>query len=288
MILVTGSTGQLGSAVVRQLLNLSAEHEFAIFARDAEKAAQYTVQGIPARIGDFDVPSSLPAAFAGIHKLLLISSRAMNRAEQQKQVVDAAVNAGVQHIIYTSLAVQDIHASHVRDLMQSHFDTEAHILASGVDYTFLRNTMYADAMPEIIGPTWRKYGINLPGGNGKVPYALRREMGEATANLLMQSGHEGKTYDITGSASYSYQDIAQALSQLSGQPVPYHDAAPEAFKQQLQAVGLPEFLRYLTVGTVLDIKDHQYEVHSDALRLLLGRDPAGLQAMLQEVFALNR
>ena len=287
MILVTGATGQLGSAVVQQLFNLPAKHEFAIFARDADKGAHYTGLGIPARIGDFDDPSSLPAAFAGIHKLLLISSRSMNRAEQQKHVVDAAVNAGVKHIIYTSLAVQDINTSHVQNLMQSHFDTEAHIFASGVDYTFLRNTMYADAMPEIIGPAWQKHGISLPGGNGKVPYALRREMGEATANLLLQSGHEGQIYDITGGEGYSYQDIAQALSRHSDQPVRYHDVTPEAFEQQLQAIGLPEFLVHLTAGTVLDIKDHQYEVHSDTLRQLLGRDPAGLEAMVREVFALN-
>lgn len=285
MILITGSTGQLGSAVVQQLLSQSAKGKFSVFARDQAKAAHYAAQGIPVRLGDFDDPSSLPEAFSGISKLLLISSRAMNRAEQQKQVVDAAVKAGVKHIIYTGLAVQDINTSHVKDLMQSHFDTEEHIRASGIDYTFLRNTMYADAMPEIIGPTWQQHGIGLPGGNGKVPYALRREMGEATANLLLQNGHEGKTYDITGSAGYSYQDVAQALSQLSGQAVAYHDADPKAFEQQLQAIGLPDFLIYLTAGTVLDIKEHQYEVHSDALRQLLGREPAGLAAMVKEVFA---
>lgn len=287
MILITGSTGQLGSAVVRQLLSQSAKGEFAVFARDAAKTAHYAAQGIPVRVGDFDDPSSLPAAFSGIDKLLLISSRAMNRSEQQKQVVDAAVKAGVKHIIYTGLAVQDINTSHVKDLMQSHFDTEEHIRVSGLDYTFLRNTMYADAMPEIIDAAWRQHGIGLPGGSGKVPYALRREMGEATANLLLQSGHESKTYDITGSAGYSYQDVAQTLSQLSGQTVPYHDTDPKAFEQQLHAIGLPEFLIYLTAGTVLDIKGHQYELHSDALRKLLGREPAGLQAMVQEVFALN-
>lgn len=288
MILVTGSTGKLGSAVVQQLLQQSARTQFAVFARDSSKTARYTTQGIPVRIGDFDDPSSLPTAFRDISKLLLISSRAMNRAEQQKQVIDAAIQAGVKHIIYTSLAVQDIRTSHVSRLMQSHFDTEAHIVASGVDYTFLRNTMYADAMPEIIGPAWPQHGIRLPGGNGKVLYALRREMGEATANLLLQNGHEGKTYNITGSASYSYQDIAQTLGQLSGQPVLYEDVDPEAFKQQLQSIGLPEFLIYLTAGTVQDIKDHQYEVHSDTLRQLLGREPAGLQAMVQEVFMLKR
>ena len=288
MILITGSTGQLGASVAQQLLDRTEKRQFAVFARDAAKAAHYKARGIRLRIGDFDDPSSLPVAFAGVSKLLLISSRSMNRAEQQRRVVDEAVNAGVKHIIYTSLAVQDINNSHIQNLMESHFDTEAHIVMSGVNYTFLRNTMYADALPEIIGSAWRKHVISLPGGKGKVPYALRREMGEATANLLLQNGHDGKTYNITGNAAYSYHDIAKALSELTGQSISYSDVDPEAFKQQLQTIGLPKFLIDLTAGTVLDIKDHQYEVHSNTLHKLLGREPAGLQAMVQEVFASKR
>lgn len=285
MLLITGATGQLGAAVVQQLMHHKAT-DWGIFARDAAKARRYTDQGITARIGDFDLPDSLPTAFAGVHKLLLISSRSMERTAQQKRVVDAAVAAGVQHIVYTGLAIQNIASSQVNDLMQSHFDTENHILASGVAYTFLRNTMYAEALPEIIGPAWQQHGIHLPGGQGKVPYALRREMGEATANLLLQSGHEGQTYDITGPAGYSYQQVATALSELTGHAVPYHDADPEAFAQQLTALGLPPFLVHLTLGTVLDIKNQQYELHSDTLRTLLGREPAGLKEMVKEVFHL--
>lgn len=285
MLLVTGATGLLGSAVVAQLRQQKAS-SFSILARNAAKAQKYADQGIAVRAGDFDDAASLPAALAGVHTLLLISSRSLDRSRQQQQVVDAAVAAGVQRIVYTGLAVQNIGTSHVQGLMQSHFDTEDRIRASGVQYTFLRNTMYADALPEIIGPAWRQHGIVLPGGQGTVPYALRREMGEATANVLLQSGHAMKTYDITGSAGYSYQDVADALGALTGQRVTYTDADPHSFAQQLHSMGLPDFLVDLTLGTVLDVKARQYEVHSDALRTLLGREPAGLNAMLTEVFAL--
>ena len=286
MLLITGATGQLGSAVVNQLIARQAQG-FAIFARDAAKAQRYTDQGIAIRQGDFDQPDTLADAFAGVQKLLLISSRSMDRATQQKKVVDAAVQAGVQHIVYTGLAVQDITTSHVRDLMQSHFDTEDHIRASGVAYTFLRNTMYGDALPEIIGPQWTQNGIQLPGGNGKVPYALRRELGEATANLLLQDGHAMQTYDITGNQAYSYADVAAALSAITGQSLPYQDIPAEAFAQQLQSIGLPDFLVYLTAGTVRDVKEHQYEVQSNMLQTLLGRAPADLPSMLREVFQLR-
>lgn len=286
MILITGATGQLGTAVVTQLLRQSALGKFTLFVRDRSKAQAYIDQGIPVRVGDFDDPASLPQAFAGISKLLLISSRSIERARQQKQVVDAAVHAGVRHIVYTGLAIQDIATSHTNDLMQSHFDTEAHIRASGVAYTFLRNTMYADALPEIIGEGWSRHGINLPGGDGQVPYALRREMGEATANLLLQDDHAMRTYDITGRGSHTYLDVADALGSLTGQTVSYTDISEQAFAQHLQAAGLPDFLIYLSTSTVRDVKDHQYELRSDALRKLLGREPAGLEQMIKEVFAL--
>ena len=285
MLLITGATGQLGSAVVQQLLRQQASN-WAIFARDPDKARRYTDQGIPLRLGDFDRPDTLPASFAGVQTLLLISSRSLDRAAQQQRVVDAARAAGVQHIVYTGLAIRDISSSHVRNLMQSHFDTEAHIRASGVAYTFLRNTMYTDALPEIIGPAWRTQGIALPGGQGHVPYALRREIGEATANLLLQGGHAGHTYDMTGATAISYADVARTLSELTGQPVPYSDTNTSVFTSQLHAAGLPEFLIDLTVVTVLDIRANQYAVHSHALAQLLGRPPAGLRDMVQEVFQL--
>jgi NAD(P)H dehydrogenase (quinone) len=286
MILITGATGQLGHAVVEQLHPQSTPGAFAVMARDPAKAQGYRERGIAVRQGDFDDPASLAQAFAGVHKLLLISSRSMDRAAQQMRVVDVAKAAGVQHIVYTGLSIQNIETSHVKALMQSHFETEDHIRASGMAYTFVRNTMYADALPEIVGPQWRTLGLALPGGLGKVPYALRREMGEATANLLLQEGHAGKTYDFVGSHGYSYRDVADALATLTGQPVPYTDLEPQAFEQALNSAGLPDFLAYLTMGTVLDVKARQYETQDDALQQLLGRAPADLPHMLREVFGL--
>ncbi|MDY6460504.1 NAD(P)H-binding protein, partial [Acinetobacter faecalis] len=151
MILVTGATGQLGSSVISQLNKVSSKDQFAIFARDENKAIKYKEQGIEVRLGDFNQISSLGHAFEGITKLLLISTMEFNRFEQHKNVIDAAKMAGVKHIIYTGLAIQDIETSNVKELMQSHFDTEKYIQESGLDFTFARNTMYTDAIPQIIG-----------------------------------------------------------------------------------------------------------------------------------------
>ncbi len=286
MILVTGATGQLGSSVISQLNKVSSKDQFAIFARDEKKAIKYKEQGIEVRLGDFNQISFLGHAFEGITKLLLISTMEFNRFEQHKNVIDAEKIAGVKHIIYTGLAIQDIETSNVKDLMQSHFDTEKYIQASGLDFTFVRNTMYTDAIPQIIGEAVFDTGIYLSGGDGKVPYTLRREMGEAIANILVQDNHENKTYNITGDIAYSYADIAQTLGELSHKKIDYIDLDETVYEQFLIDLHLPEFLVYLTKGTVVDIKQHQYEVNNSDLKTLLGRPPLDLKSALKELYKL--
>ncbi|WP_151719396.1 SDR family oxidoreductase [Gemmobacter serpentinus] len=285
MILIAGATGQLGKSVVAQMLRQGAKDRIAVLARDKEKAKAYADQGIEVRVADFDKPETLPAAFAGMDRFLFISTMSQDRAAQQLRVVDAAAAAGIRHVVYTGLAIRDIATSGVRDLMASHFETEARIRDSGMEWTFLRNTMYAEAIAQIAGPKALTDGIFLPGGQGRVPFALRHEMGEATANLLLQDGHAGQTYTITGPASWGYDDVASALSRLTGTRLGYQDIPAAALANGMRAAGLPDFLIWLTLGTLQDIKDGQYDIASDDLARLLGRAPADIDQLVTSVFS---
>jgi NAD(P)H dehydrogenase (quinone) len=284
MILVTGATGNLGQNVVKQLKQHLALNQFAVLARSVEKAQQYLNQGIKVIYGDFDQPQTLRDAFQGIDKLLLISTMEQNRFEQHKNVIDAAKHTGVKHIFYTGLSIQNIETSAVKDLMISHFQTEDYLKNSGLTYTFLRNTMYAEAIPQIIGEQAVSTGLALLAGDGKVPYATRAELGEAAANALIQDGHENQTYELVGSHSYSYQDIADLLSEQTRQNVKYQALDDSSYQALLQNIGLPDFLIYLTHGTVKDIQQHQYEVESTDLETLLGRKTATLESYLATVY----
>lgn len=284
MILVTGATGNLGRQVVKYLqqdLPLSA---FAVLARNLDKAEALLQQNIQVRHGDFNQFDGLVQALQGVDKLLLISTMEMNRFEQHKNVIDAAKKASVKHIIYTSLAIENIQTSAVKDLMISHFQTEDYLKTSGIKYTILRNTMYAEAIPQIIGEQAISKGLILAGGAGKVPYATREELGEATANVLMHDGHENKTYNLLGSHAYSYQDIADCLTEMMQKQVNYENLDEATYRALLQQMGLPEFLQYLIYGTVNDIKQHQYEVKSTDLETLLGRKTQSLQAYLTTLY----
>ena len=111
-------------------------------------------------------------------------------------------------------------------------------------------------------------------------------MGEAIANLLVQDNHENKTYNITGEIAYSYADVAQTLSEISQKTVEYIDLDKILYEQLLTDIHLPEFLIYLTKGTVVDIKQHQYEINSSDLKTLLGRSPSDLKSALKELYKL--
>jgi len=286
MLLVTGATGHLGSSVVAQLLKNISPNQFIVTSGNSMGIQKLESQGLQARLANFNNTNSLHNAFKGIEKLLLISTMDLNRFEQHKNVVDAAKVRGLKHLIYTGLAIKDIQTSGVKLLMESHFQTEDYIKASGLSYTILRNTMYADALTQILGNNALNQDINLPGGNGKVPYVLRREMGDATANLLLQNGHENKTYNITGSRHFDFAALAAIMSRFSGNTIRYNDITTEDFKHILQQIGLPDFAIYLHTGTLYDIKTGQYEVESQILEKLLGRPHASMEAIIKELFII--
>ena len=284
MILVTGATGHLGSAAISHLLKNTAADNIAAFARDENKAKDLKGKGIEVRIGSYDDISSLDLAMQGIEKVLLISSNGQHRLQHHKNVLAAAKKARIKHIVYTGIALKNIETAAIRPFMEDLIKTEDYIHESGLTYTVLRNTLYTGGNPLYAGEKVFETGIRLPAGNGKAPFALRREMGEAAANTLIQNGHENQTYTITGRELYSFKDVADALSALSGKTVNYTDADPVTFPAKLKEFGLPEIVVLLVSGFAADIKNHQFEIVTRDLEKLLGRKPAPLKESLKEVF----
>jgi len=286
MILVTGATGHLGSAAVSQLLKNTAANNIIAFARDENKANHLREKGIEVRTGTYDDISSLDMAMQGIEKVLLISGNGPTRLQQHKNVIAAAKKAGIRHIVFTTIALKDMKTAAIRSLMEDLYQAEDYIKESGLTYTVLRNTLYTGATPLFGGEKIIQTGIHLPAGNGKVPFALRREMGEAAANVLLQNGHENKTYELTAGELYSYEDVARELSALSGRSVHYTDADPTTFPAQLKEFGLPGIVVILVTGFSADVKNHQFEIVTKDLEKLLGRKPASLKEGLKEVYNL--
>jgi NAD(P)H dehydrogenase (quinone) len=286
MILVTGATGQLGRSVVHQLLKNTSADKIAALVRDEDKAADFKDAGVSIRVGQYDDPVSLEKAMQGIEQVLLIAGTNEERRVQQHQsVVDAAKKAGVQGIAYTSRTLKD-RSTMANKLMEGHFQTEDYIKDSGLSYALFRNVLYMDTIPQFVGERVFETGISVPAGQGKVAFALRSEMGEAIANLLLASDWNQTTYKLTGSTSYSFDDVAAELTRLSGRAVNYQPAEASAFGAQMIRRGVPELVVQRVIGFMTDIKNGQEDEISPDLERLLGRKPATLQEGLKTLFKL--
>ncbi len=283
-LLVTGATGQMGRIVIETLLKKISASQIAVITRKEEKRAELEAQGFAAYLADYDNPSALEKAMHGVDTVLLISAGDEgDRMHQHKNVVDAAKKANVQGIAYTSRALRD-RATLANRLMLDHFATEEYIQASGLNYVFFRNILYMDVIPLFVGKQVVETGIFQPAGDGKVAFALRREMAEAMAHVLMNEPCRNQTYHFTGSKAYSFYDIAQALTELSGKPVRYTAVETPGFVAMMQQRGVAEPMLKKIVDFVTDIRhDQEADVYPD-LEIVLGRQPTALKEGLKELF----
>ncbi|GAB3022065.1 SDR family oxidoreductase [Spirosoma pulveris] len=284
MILVTGATGQLGSATIKFLLQKRSPSQIAALVRDERKAASLLESGLTMRVGSYDDTASLDRAMQGVEKVLLIAGTDEDkRIQQHTNVIEAAKRAGVPFIAYTSRTLKD-RSTMANQLMEGHFQTEDYIRTSGLTYALFRNVLYMDAIPQFVGPTVFDAGIHLPAGQGKVPFALRAEMGEAIANALVASDGGSSVYQLTGSEAYSFVDVAAALTDLSGKQINYAPAEPSAFEAQLTGRGVPEVVVRRIIAFMTDIKNGQEDEVSPDLEKLLGRKPTSLRDGLKTLY----
>ncbi len=289
MILVTGATGQFGKSAIDFLLkNGISSSNIVALVRDEEKATELKSQGVVLRTGDYDNYTSLVNAFTGVEKLLFVSgSDIMNRNAQHQNVVSAAKEAGVKHVVYTGfLGKDETETSPLWIVIESHLKTEAWLKESGLDYTILKNTLYMDFVPAFLGENVLESGIiYLPAGNGKVGAVLRSEMAEAAVNILTSSNHAGKTYCFTNHEAFSYQEVAQYLSEITGKTITYISPTADEYGQTLSGYGVPADFIGLFTGFAVAQASGELEIVGSDLEQLLGRKPTSVKTFLNQIYS---
>ncbi len=285
-ILVTGATGFLGSAVIDTLMKTIPSSQINVITRKKEKQLDFQSKGFNAFIGSYNDIQSLEKAMQGVDTVLLISSGDQgDRMQEHRNVVDAAKKIGVECIAYTSRSLRD-KATLSNKLMTEHFLTEDYIKESGLTYTIFQNALYMDVVPLYVGKQVFETGIFQPAGDGKVAYALRKEQGEAIANVLLNEVCDNQVYKFTGSEAYSFYDIASVLSALSGKEVNYTNVEVPAYKSIMKERGVPEPWIEKLVDFNIDIKSGQEAEVTNELETKLGRKPATLKEGLKVLFGL--
>ncbi|PHN05416.1 SDR family oxidoreductase [Flavilitoribacter nigricans] len=287
MILVTGATGNFGSAAIDHLLDKGVAPEtISALVRDTAKAESLKEKGIHIKVGNYDDPASLVAAMEGMEKLLLVSgSDVGNRLDQHKRAIDAAKAAGVKHVVYTSFTRKNETDSNPLGILgASHIETDRYLQASGLNYTIMLNSLYADVLPMFLGEQVLENGVFYPAGDGQVAFVTRDDMAEAAAAVLTTAGHENKAYKIVHTENYTFQDVADYLSEITGKTVPYLKPDIEVYREALTNAGVPAEYIGMFVAFGEAIQQGEFASNGSDLESLLGRKPTDLKTYLQTVY----
>ncbi len=288
MILVTGATGNLGKATIDSLLNRGiAPNNITALVRDESKAAELKSKGLQIKLGDYQDLESLKSAFRGVDKLLLVSSSSDigKRFEQHKNAINAANESGVGHIIYTSFDMKNLQQSIMGGEVRYHAYTADCLRQTGIPYTLMNNTMYADMIPFLVGKDILNNGISIPAGDGKTPFLPISEMAEANAVVLTTPGHENKEYIIASETAFSFAEIADLLSDISGKTLAYHQPDVSAYVAQLIQAGLSEDDAAYIARFCGAIARGEFDTNKSDVKRLLGRSPVSLKEFLQNIYS---
>lgn len=277
-LLVAGASGHLGRRVVELLLEAGAGPVIAT-TRTPEKLADLAAKGVEVRRAALAEPASLPAAFAGADRLLLISTNDLpNRRKEQVAAVEAAVAAGVKHVVYTSAPAA--RPDPANPLIDSHFWTEQALAASPIGWTALRNNIYAEiallGLPRAVA-TGQLFTATGSGGRS---YVTREDCARAAAAALA-SGFDGeRILDVTGPEAVTQDQLAALVTELTGKNVVHVPLPAADLIAGMTAAGLPAPIASVLAAFDIDAAEGYHALVTPVVKDLTGRAPTPLRDFL--------
>lgn len=273
-IVIFGATGHLGRLTVEHLLARGvAPADIVATGRAVDKLADLADQGVEVTAVDRNDPAAVAAVLHAGDRVLLVSGVESNRVDQHRTIIDAAVAAGVGHLVYTS-------GPHAQGssmlLMADHGATEALLAEAAIPSTVLRNAWYVENYTGQVD-TYRAHGMVGAAGDGQVSLALRSEYAEAAAVVLTTDAHAGKVYELGGAAA-TLPQIAALISEVIGEQISYTNVDVDTLRTILAGAGVPAPMDAVFADVDRGIADGELLVQTDDLETLLGRAPLPLEA----------
>lgn len=266
MIVVTGSAGQVGGLVARELARL--EQPTRLVLRDPARAPR--LPGAEVVRGDYGDPETLTDALREGDRVFMVSVHEgpERRVPLHRSFIEAAARRGVAHLVYLSF----VNAGHDATFLhaRSHGATEELLARSGVAYTAIRNGMCADEIPGWFDPD----GVaREPGADGRLSFSYRPELAEAIAVVLTEPVHDRRVYDVTGPESVSIPELARIASDVTGDEYGYEPIGEDGWEERWRAQGRPEWAIEAGRTSYEALRAGELDVVSDDYRTLTGRDP---------------
>lgn len=282
-LLVTGASGQLGQSVLTHLVETIkiAPADIVAGTRNPEKLADWAAKGIETRKVDFDDPD-LAAALAGIDRVLIISADDVTapgkRLEQHKNAVAAAKKAGVGHLVYTSMPNPD---DSLIPFAPDHLGTEEAIKATGIGYTILRNSWYAEnllqTLPQaVVSGQW--YSAS---GDGRMGYITRDDCARTAAAALASSNTDSETYTLTGPDGLTASVIAETLSDVTGKPVAFIPVTDEQAIEGMVGAGMERPVAEFVSTFDANTRAGKIDIVTNDVETLTGKAPMNIRAFLE-------
>lgn len=280
MIVVTGATGQLGRAVVEQLLERLPAAEIGVSVRQPEKSSALSERGVRVRQGNYDDPASLRHAFEGASQVLIVSSNSAgdSAVHQHQTAINAARDVGVQRILYTSHMGSN--PASPFPPMRDHAATEALLVDSGVAFTSLRNGFYSDSGLMFMGRALETGELVAP-EDGPVSWTTHADLAEATARILSDEGRfEGITPPLTASKALDLADLAALASELNGRSIKRVVVSDDEQRAKMVSQGVPGPQADFALSIYLASRQGEFAAVDPTLAALLGRPPVSMRDFL--------
>lgn len=280
-LIVTGASGHLGSRVVELLLE-GGHTALVATTRTPDQLAQFAARGVTVRFADYDQPDSLAKAFEGADRLLLISTDALGipgqRLNQHRTAVKAAEQAGVRHVVYTSMP------NPVPDnpiiIASDHHRSEQALDASGMGYTILRNNFYTEILLNSYEQALKLGSHIHANGQGKVGYVTREDCARAGAAALAADFNGRRVLDITGPDAVSDVDLAHLFSTMAGRSIPNVEITPNAMLTNMTGAGVPQPVAAMYTSFAAGTAKGVADIVSGAFTELTGQPPTTVRDFL--------
>lgn len=270
---LTGVTGHLGRKVLDRLV--VAGRPAVLLARHPDRVE--APDGWEVRRCDYADPAGAQEALRGVDVLLMVSgAETPDRVDQHIAFVDAAVAAGVRHVVYTSFLGAAPHATFT--LARDHWATEERLRASGLSWTFLRDSLYADFLPMMTVDG----AIRGPAGDGRVAAVAQDDIADAAVAVLTDpKPHVGASYDLTGPEALTLDEVAQVVTEVTGVPTRYEPETIEQAYASRASYRAPDWQVDAWVSTYTAIAAGELATVSDAVPRLTGHPATSLRELLQ-------
>jgi NAD(P)H dehydrogenase (quinone) len=276
-IAITGASGQLGRAVIEQLVKEETEHTIIGIARTPEKAQDLSVE---IRHGDYTKPDLLKTAFQDVDVLLLVSGldTPENRIIQHRNAIEAAKKSGVRKIVYTSI-VGNPEKTTFGPIVASNRQTEEDVKASGLKWVIGRNGLYLDADLEYLDQYRAIAKIENSAGLGQCAYTSRKELAIAYSRILQYDKFNGNTFNLTGEA-VTQDLLAHTINEVYGWDLSFENIAVDRF-EKLRTEALGDYYGPIIGGIYESIKNGDFHPASDFDKIT-GRAHKSVRQLIME------